>query len=188
MITIPDLRSCQKCERSFTPRAGSGGSVQRFCCTECRLGFHKERQRSERRALYAGPTALPTSEQPAQDETLSREPALAALRPWETGTLDIAGCDRTEFVLALKHGETAGTRPETWPPDMRMLMDQHVSRWAEDNKEKRTIRAMTVAGPKYGTTQSCVVILHHSPKHDGCQDASKYRELVGVVPAPRGGS
>jgi hypothetical protein len=128
---------------------------------------------------------LPANEQPAQAETLSREPALAAFQPWETGTLDIAGCDRTEFVLALKQVETAGTRPETWPPDVRMIMDQHVSRWAEDNKDKRTIRAMTVAAPKCGTPQSCVVILHHSPKHDGCRDASKYRQLVGEEPEPR---
>jgi hypothetical protein len=52
---------------------------------------------------------------------------------------------------------------------MRTFMDQHVSRWVEENKEKRTVRAMTLAAPKQHGIQSCVLILHHSPKvrHDG---------------------
>jgi hypothetical protein len=91
---------------------------------------------------------------------------VAALHPWQTGTLDIANCQRTEFVVALKNGETAGIRTDTWPPEVRMFIDQHVNRWVEDNKEKRAVRAMIVAAPKYGGIQSCVVILQHSPKHD----------------------
>ncbi len=56
MMTIiePDLRSCQKCGKTFEPRSGSGGSFQRFCCTDCRLDFHKERLRSQRRACTLG--------------------------------------------------------------------------------------------------------------------------------------
>ena len=99
-----------------------------------------------------------------QNESLPCEPAVAALHPWKTGTLDIANCQRTEFVVALNEGEGAGTRVETWPPEVRIFIDQHVSRWVEDNKEKRTVRAMTLAAPKYDGIQSCVLILHHSPK------------------------
>jgi len=89
---------------------------------------------------------------------------VTALQPWETGVLDIANCQRTEFVVALNDGEAAGTRAETWPPEVRAFMDQHMSRWVEENKETRNVRAMTVAAPKYHGIQSCVVILHHSPK------------------------
>jgi len=69
--------------------------------------------------------------------------------------------------VALKKGETAGTRIETWPSQVRALIDQHANSWVEENKDRLTVRAMTVAAPKYDGIQSCVVILHHSPKHDG---------------------
>ncbi|MGO9631513.1 MAG: hypothetical protein ACLPXW_21310 [Xanthobacteraceae bacterium] len=78
--------------------------------------------------------------------------------------LDIANCERTEFVVALKDGETAGTRMETWPAEVQAFMDQHVTRWVEENRDRRTVRAMTVAAPKYHGIQSCVLIVHHSPK------------------------
>jgi hypothetical protein len=90
--------------------------------------------------------------------------AVVELQPWETGVLDIANCERTEFVMALKEHEVAGTRVETWPPDVRMLMDAHVSRWVEENKDLRAVRAMTLAAPKHQGIQFCTVILHHSPK------------------------
>jgi hypothetical protein len=93
-----------------------------------------------------------------------REPAVAALHPWETGVLDIANCKRTEFVVALNDGQTAGTRVATWPPEVRTFMDQHVARWVEENSETRTVRAMTVAAPIYDGIQSCAVILHHRPR------------------------
>jgi hypothetical protein len=56
MMTLinPDLPSCEKCGKAFEPRFGSGGSLQRFCCTGCRLDFHKERLRSQRRACTLG--------------------------------------------------------------------------------------------------------------------------------------
>jgi hypothetical protein len=53
-IIDPDLRSCRRCAKSCEPRSRSGGSFQRFCCAECRLGFHKERLRCQRKGLYAG--------------------------------------------------------------------------------------------------------------------------------------
>ena len=67
MTTIidPDLRSCEKCGKSFEPRSGSGGSVQRFCCTSCRLSFHKERLRSQRMGLYAGQLPEAATQEPA---------------------------------------------------------------------------------------------------------------------------
>ena len=54
LTTDPNLRSRQRCGKSFEPRSGSGGSLQRFCCTDCRLSFHKERLRCQRAGLYAG--------------------------------------------------------------------------------------------------------------------------------------
>ena len=89
---------------------------------------------------------------------------MVELQPWETGVLDIAGCERTGFVVALKEDEVAGTRVETWPPDVLALMDRHVSHWVEENKKLRTVHAVTVSAPKYQGIQSCVLILHHSPK------------------------
>jgi hypothetical protein len=78
--------------------------------------------------------------------------------------LNIANCQRTEFVVGLNDGETAGTRMETWPAEVQAFMDQHVNRWVEENKQTRIVRAITVAAPKYDGIQSCVLILHHSPK------------------------
>ena len=54
--------------------------------------------------------ASPLLEEPSQNEMLPSERAGPARPPWETGTLNIADCERTEFVVALKKGETAGTR------------------------------------------------------------------------------
>ncbi len=88
---------------------------------------------------------------------------MAALHPWETAVLDIANCERTEFVVALKEGETAGTRLETWPAEVQALMHQQ-ARWIEENRATRTVHAITVAAPKYHGIQSCVLIVHHSPK------------------------
>ncbi len=119
------LRTYGPGERSTTCRFGSGGSIQRFCCTACRLDFHKERQRSERRGVYAGPTTRRARGQPAKTETLPRASAVAALGPWETWVLNIAGCDRTEFVVALNEGEGAGTRVETWPPEVRTFIEHY---------------------------------------------------------------
>ena len=66
-MTIIDagLRSCEKCGRPFKPRSGSGGSVQRFCCERCRLSFHKERLRAQRKGLYAGQLPEPVTQEPA---------------------------------------------------------------------------------------------------------------------------
>jgi hypothetical protein len=155
---------CDWCSAPFTRRHGSGGSRQRFCTADCRLTFHKERLRSQRSVPYAGPTTQLATAQPTPTETLTREPAIAELPPWETGVLDIAKCDGTEFAVALNECETAGTRIETWPSEVRALIDHHVSRWIEENKETRTIRTMTVAAPKHQGVQSCVLILHHSQK------------------------
>ena len=160
----PEQR-CDLCDTPFSPRRGSGGSEQRFCSTECRMSFHKARQRTQRRAAYVAPETPTATSEPTSNESLPRQPAVAALLPWETAVLDIANCERTEFVLALKGGETAGTRIDTWPPEVRTPMEEHVTRWVQENRETRSVRAMTVAAPKYDGTQSCVLILHHSPKH-----------------------
>ena len=107
---------------------------------------------------------------------------MAALHSWQTGVLDISNSERTEFVVASKDGETAGTRMETWPAEVRAFMDQHVNRWVEENKQTRTVRAMTVAAPKYDDVQSCVLILHHNPKHEAVLgNSSERKALHGVL-------
>jgi hypothetical protein len=67
MTTIigPEPRSCQQCGNPFEPRSGSGGSVQRFCSTDCRLSFHRERLRSQRTGSYAGQSPQSATQQPA---------------------------------------------------------------------------------------------------------------------------
>jgi len=153
-------QSCDWCNKPFALRRGTGGTKQKFCSRDCQRTSNRERQRTQRRAAYVAPAIS----QPTPNEKRQREPAASALHSWETGFLDIANCQRTEFVVALKDGETAGTRMETWPAEVRTFMDQHVSRWVEENKQTRTVRAMTVAAPKYDGIQSCVLILHHSPR------------------------
>jgi hypothetical protein len=48
-IIEPGLRTCDQCGTFFTPRSGTGGSPQRFCGVLCRLSFHTEGQRGQRR-------------------------------------------------------------------------------------------------------------------------------------------
>jgi hypothetical protein len=184
-LSKPEQLACDQCGAYFQPRHGSGGSRQRFCSEDCRKTSNGERQRSGRKRAYAGPTALPAG-QPSQQETPIRARAATALRPWETGVLDIADCERTEFVIALKDGETAGTRIETWPPEVRAFIDQHIARWVEENEDRHTVRAMTVAAPKYEAIQSCVVILHHSPRRHACADFTEPQALDGALLGPRG--
>jgi hypothetical protein len=139
-------RDCDQCGKPFMPRQHTGGSVQRFCCTTCRLDWHKERQRAQRVGLYAGQLTIPATPQARPCKTLPSKAAVGLL---------------TEFVLALRRGETAGTRIETWPPEVRAFVEGHVSCWVEENKNTRVVRAMAIAAPKHGGVQSCVVILHH---------------------------
>src|SRR6185312_17358508 len=160
----PGQLACDHCGTHFNPRRGSGGSKQRFCSDECRRISNRECQRTRRNASYAGPTTLPAIGQPSRDKAAPRDPAVAALHPWDTGTLDVANCQRTEFVVALNDGDSAGTRVETWPPEVRALIEQRVNRWVEENKSTHTVRAMTIAAPKYDSIQHCVVILHLNPK------------------------
>jgi hypothetical protein len=114
-----DQRDCDQCGKPYVPRQHTGGSVQRFCCTTCRLDWHKKRQRAQRIDLYAGQVTAPATPQARSCETLPSKPALGLLPSLKSCVLDIACCDRTEFVLALRGGETAGTRIETWPPEVR---------------------------------------------------------------------
>ena len=161
-IQLVGQRACDRCGKPFMPRTSSGGSAQRFCSADCRLSFHTERLRSQRTTTYAGQTALLATPHSATSETLTRSPAVAALHPWQSGVLDIADCQRTEFVVALKDGETASTQVETWPAEVRTFMDQHVGRWVDENKDARNVHAITVAAANYDNIQSCVTILHHS--------------------------
>ena len=66
----PEQR-CDRCGAPFSPRRSSGGSQQRFCSSDCRMTFHKERQRTQRRSSYAGPTSSPATAQPTPNEEAS---------------------------------------------------------------------------------------------------------------------
>jgi hypothetical protein len=177
---------CDWCGKSFTPRHGSGGSKQKFCSRECQRTSNRVRQRTHRRAAYVAPRTTPAISQPGPKETLPREPAVTALHPRQTGVLDLTKCQRTEFVVGLNEGETAGIRIETWPAEVRAFIDQHIARWVEENKDRHTVRAMTVAAPKYEGIQSCVVILHHSPRRHACADFTEPQALDGALLGPRG--
>ena len=72
------------------------------------IGNANVRSVERRRALRRRPHLL--SHSPHRTKSASAEPAASALHSWETGFLDIANCQRTEFVVALKDGETAGTQ------------------------------------------------------------------------------
>jgi hypothetical protein len=178
-----------KGERSvdaITVAAPRHRSIQSCVTVLHHSGCDAARQRTRPRAAYIAPRDLAGTGEAPQNETRLSEPAGPAQVPWETSVLDIAGCERTEFVVALKNGETAGTRIETWPPEVRFFIDQHVSRWVEDNKEKHATRAITVAAPKYEGIQSCVVILHHSLKRHACADFKEPEALDRALPGSRG--
>jgi hypothetical protein len=172
---------CDWCNKPFSPRQGTGGSPQRFCSNDCRKTSNREQQRLQRRGSYAGPSTPPAIS-PTPNETLRREPTVAALHPWETGVLDIANLQRTEFVVALNDGETAGTGIETWLAEILAFMSQRVTRWVEEHKDTRIVRAMTIAAPKHNGVRSCVLILHHSPK----RDAVPASDSEALHPAPAG--
>jgi hypothetical protein len=74
-------RRCKWCNEPFDPRRRSGGSEQIFCKEACRKISNRERQRTRRRSPYAGPATPGATEQPSQDQTLLREPAVTALPP-----------------------------------------------------------------------------------------------------------
>ena len=78
-------------------------------------------------------------------------------------------------------GEAAGTRLETWPPEVRALMDQHVAGWIEDSKGERSVYAVTVAAPRHRSIQSCVTILHLC----GCDTARQRTRPGAAYSAPR---
>lgn len=109
IVTDDERHSCEKCGKSFEPRSGSGGSVQRFCCTRCRLSFHKERLRRQRIGSYAGQFPEPATSDPAtlfeQAERLPLdqrghliERLLAKMPPDEKW---LAGRNRTRVAKAL---------------------------------------------------------------------------------------
>jgi predicted nucleic acid-binding Zn ribbon protein len=60
-LSLDGKQSCDRCGAPFSPRRSRGGSQQRFCSSDCRMTFHKERQRTQRRASYAGPTLSPAT-------------------------------------------------------------------------------------------------------------------------------
>jgi hypothetical protein len=98
------------------------------------------------------------------NETCQREPAAAALHPWEASVIDIANCQRTEFVMALRPRETAAAWIATWPAEVQASMHQHLNSWMKENKDTRVVHAMTMAAVKHDNVQACVLMLHHTPR------------------------
>jgi hypothetical protein len=77
-----DLRPCDQCGNHFSPRNRSGGSPQRFCTSGCRLGFHTERLRRQRKAPYAGRSLRAAT--PTCDDKCRRQRAPNRLRADDT--------------------------------------------------------------------------------------------------------
>jgi hypothetical protein len=94
---------CDWCNKPFRRRHGSGGSQQRFCSSECRMSFHKERQRTQRRASHAGPTTLPASGRSTQNETLTGKVVLAELHPDQHVMSDTP-------IVIIEHSDALGIR------------------------------------------------------------------------------
>jgi hypothetical protein len=123
LAQLTEHRTCVHCGASFIPRSGSGGSVQRFCCTGCRLSFHKERLRSQRIGSYAGQLAQPATQEPAppltpfeQAERLIAELTLDERRRLiERLGADLPQSPDTEPTLLLEPTEAAAISPEPCP-------------------------------------------------------------------------
>ena len=147
MMTIDaELRACEKCGNPFEPRSGSGGSVQRFCCTRCRLGFHKERLRSQRTGLYAGKLPQPATQQPAtlleQAERLIASLPLDQRRRLIERLLANMPPDTSEIEPALPLGLTAAAKNEAEGfVEFYRVFPRHVARGAAgDDKLRRRPR------------------------------------------------
>ena len=85
---------------------------------------------------------------------LMRASPLPRLHPRKTAGPSTSLTAATEFVVALNEGGGAGTRVETWPPEVRIFIDQHVSRWVEDNKEERALVRVNDLSAAPNTTAS----------------------------------
>src|SRR5215212_7353896 len=57
---------CDQCRGIFEPRAGSGGSPQRFCSTACRSAFHSEASVSQRSPACSASSPLTAVTQPPE--------------------------------------------------------------------------------------------------------------------------
>jgi hypothetical protein len=63
--------TCEQCGTAFEPRAGSGGSRQRFCSQGCRYDFHNSKvQRVPPPPAYTLQTTLEAPEYPTEKDAL----------------------------------------------------------------------------------------------------------------------
>ena len=149
IMTIIDaeLGSCEQCGRSFEPRSGSGGSVQKFCCTDCRLWFHKERLRRQRTGLYAGKLPEPATQEPATVFEHA-ERLIAKLTPDERRRL-IAGLladvppNEVEKAPELPLAQTAPAVPKNEHhgfAEFYRVYPLHVARGAAERAYRRIIK------------------------------------------------
>jgi hypothetical protein len=73
-LPLAEQKICAHCAKPFTARSGSGGSQQKFCSADCRLGFHSNPSVAQRSpALNAVPT-LPAVIQPAEKDAPAATP------------------------------------------------------------------------------------------------------------------
>lgn len=93
-------RTCDRCGRTFAPRAHSGGSPQRFCSSGCRLAFHAERQHNQRApACEALPTSAATG-QPANERVLLAGQEAISIGRDQGGNLELRQGDA---VISIHH-------------------------------------------------------------------------------------
>jgi hypothetical protein len=146
IIIDAEPRSCKKCGNPFTPRSGSGGSVQRFCCADCRLSFHKERLRLRRMRLYAGQLREPATQEPAtlleQAEALIASLPLDQRRRLIERLLANMPPDKSETEPALPLGLTAAASKNEADGfvEFYRIFPRHIARGAAERAYRRIIK------------------------------------------------
>jgi hypothetical protein len=100
----PDSKPCAQCGRPFVPRSRSGGSPQRFCCSDCRRGG----QRHQRRQHDASVTSITPALQPASPASPPAcEPASQAAEPTAKQDFDSFDWINDESVILHEQPATA---------------------------------------------------------------------------------
>jgi hypothetical protein len=70
-LPLDEQKICPQCAKPFTARSGSGGSKQKFCSADCRLGFHNNPSVAQRSPALNAATPLV---QPAEKDAPAATP------------------------------------------------------------------------------------------------------------------
>jgi hypothetical protein len=73
-LSLGEQKICPQCAKPFTARSGSGGSKQKFCSTDCRLGFHNKPSVAQRSPACDAATPLVAVTQPAEKDAPAAAP------------------------------------------------------------------------------------------------------------------